>query len=290
MSRTLSSSSWAARSAFGLVLATAGMARAVPIDAAHPEESVAEVQRSGDPLAFANLLQDMSVSAELATKHGNHAAAARYWLALTKAVPERTYGFARLCDALDANGQRDQALVACRTAITKQGTTAGDYTHFVKLLLAGDAPLTPSDRRQIDVAIGQLAREPAAALITESVRCNVAAHEHDLPGLEACTAKLVATAPGDARSIAFQWALAFEKGNRAAAELYYKRATAAGADKQTLAGMAAKMRAAGWLGQRSRLVRLVRWSVDGLLASLALLAIYAAGARGLASLRRRTAA
>jgi hypothetical protein len=289
MSRTPSSSSRAVSSAFGLLLATAGMAHAVPIDDARPEASVADVLRSGDPLALADLLQELGGRAERATKKGDHAGAARIWLALTKAVPERTFGFARLCDALEANGQRDQALVACRTAIAKQGTTAGDYTHFVKLLLAGDAPVTPSDRRQIDVAVGQLAKEPAAALITESVRCNVAAHEHDLPGLEACTAKLVAAAPGDARSIAFQWALAFEEGDRAAAKRHYERATAAGADQDTLGRMSAKMRTVGWLSGRGPLTRFVGWGLGGLLASLGLFAIYAAVARTVASLRRRTA-
>jgi hypothetical protein len=283
-------SSLAVLSAFGLSLATAGAARAVPIDDARPEASVADVLKSGDPLALADLLQEMSGRAERATKKGDHAAAARYWLALTKAVPERTYGFARLCDALDANGQRDQALVACRTAITKDGTTAGDYTHFVKLLLASDAPLTASDRRQIDVAIGQLAKEPAAALITERVRCNVAAHEHDGPGLEACTAKLVSLAPDDARTIAFQWTLAVDKGDKAGAELHFARAAAAGTDKEALARMAAKMRAAGWLSHRgTTLSRFVAWGVAGLLVTLAVFAIWAAGARTLASFRRRTA-
>lgn len=276
-----SAPSWAAAA---LVIGSfaASPAAATTLGATAPDSEsdplVERVLASGDPMALANLLQDLIARAEVAAKRGDHAAAARAWRSATRLVPERAYGFARLCDALEATGQRAQALVACRTAITRQDSTAGDYTHFVKLLVEKEGPLTPSDRRQIDLSLAALDEEPAAALIAARVRCNVAVHDHDVPALEACTGKLVAAEPDDVRTVSFQWVLALERGDRASAALLEKRVEALTPRRTPPAATSTKAQ------------RFVRWAVGGLAASLAVAALVAAASRLAAGRRRRLTA
>jgi hypothetical protein len=241
-----------------------------------------------DPIAFAGWLTDANARAQEATARGDHPAAAREYEAITKAVPDNAFGFARLCDALEAAGRPADALVACRTALTRKGTTAGDYTHFVQLVLAS-APgrrLLPDEQRQVDVAVAALEREPRAALIATRVRCNVAGHEHDRAALEACTAKLVAAAPEDVRTIQFQRALAVERGDSAAARLYGARARTAEED----ATLARKGEGAGPVARASVATRVTRagaWAAAALLVLFAVAGLAALVRRGLTLARRR---
>ena len=276
-----------------MVILTAPAARAElgappppAIDDAHPEASIQQVEKGGNPLAVGDLLMELADRGEKATKRGDHAAAARYWTAATKAVPGRAYGWARLCDSLDAAGRRDEAIVACRRALVSQGATVGDITHFVHLLLSTNAPLTKSERKEVDVAIGQVAKEPQAALETESLRCKVAAHEHEIPGLRACSAKLAAAAPNELRSIWAQWALAVETNDRAKARELVDRVRAtgrngkiAGAMEETMAGLPAP--------PVSKVARAARWGAGGAIAFLGSLLLYAGIARALSTWRRR---
>jgi hypothetical protein len=252
-----------------VVLFGATPARAEPapvsIDDAHPERSVpTPAQQLADPLSFSNILMELGVRAEAATGRRDFAAAARYYAALAKAVPDRSYAFSRLCDSLEAVGNRDEAIAACGVALSRRGTVAGDFTHFVRLLLAKDAPLTVGERHQVGVAIAALEREPRAALIATRVRCNVAVHEHDVPGLQACTAKLVAAAPSDPSTIEFQWVLAIEKKDRAGAEVLAARAAAAGLDADTMAWL----RRATIGARPYRGARALRWALEAGLAFL----------------------
>ena len=255
------------------------------IDEANPEASLGSLeQKGGDPMAFADILQELADRGLKATARGDHAAAARYWTAVTRAVPNRAYGFARLCESLEALGQTEQALVACRTAVTREGTTVGDFTHFAKLLLAKDGPLTPVERWQVDVAIEQLAREPAAALTTDRLRCDLAAHEHDVLVLRASSARLTAAAPDDLKTIWCQWALAMETRDRKTADDFVERVRATGTHGKLAVEMQQATR--GLPGERpTKLARAARWGASGGLAFLLALSFYAGGKRGLGSLR-----
>jgi hypothetical protein len=276
--------SLAASTIMTLVLLGASPVAASQIDDAHPEASVpTPAQQLPNPLAFADLLTDLGARADAATARGDHAAAARYYAALARAVPERTYAFARLCDALEASGQREAAITACRTALTRQGTTAGDYTHLVRLLLAKEAPLTADERRQAEVAIGALEQEPRAELIATRVRCNIAVHDHDQSALEACAAKLAAAAPNDSSTIGFEWALALERHDQSAAERLAVRASASGLDGNVLARL---QRATAGPRVR-RTARALRWALEGALSVLLLVFLYAAAARAFVRARRR---
>jgi tetratricopeptide (TPR) repeat protein len=256
------------------------------VDDAHPETSFQAVETGGNPLAVGELLMELADRGQKATARGDYGAAARYWTALTKAVPDRTYGWARLCDALDARGDREQAIVACRTAVTRQGTTVGDYTHFVRLLLAHDAPLTASERRQVSVSIAQVSKEPQAALEAERLRCDLAEHERDVPALRDCSAKLVAAAPDDLRTIGAQWALALHTGDRVAAERFVTRVRAGGRNGKIVNAMEEAMRLLPRV-PTTRRSRAVRWGSYAAGAFLLLVAAGMGGAKAARFWRRR---
>ena len=268
-----------------LLLVAGPAAAAAAIDDAHPELSVpTPAQQLSNPLGFADLLMELGGRAQAATARHDHAAAARYYAALAKAVPERGYAFGQLCDALEASGQREEALKACASVLSRQGTTAADYTHFVKLLLAKDGPLTSAERKQAETVIAALDREPRAALIAARVRCNVAAHEHDLPALEACTAKLVAGAEADPSTLAFQWELAIERNDRAGADAAATRAIAAGLDRDTVV----RLRRAT-IGTRAfRVAKALRWGLGAGAAFLIVALGVGALVRRVERARRRT--
>jgi tetratricopeptide (TPR) repeat protein len=241
-------------------------------------------QQLANPLGFAQLLLMLTERAESATARGDHAAAVRAYTDLTKAVPQAAYAYARLCDSLDDLGDREQAIVACRTALTRQGTKEGDHTHFVRLLLTKSGPLTAAERRQIGVVLDHLSKEPRAALTAERVRCNVAVHERDIPALSDCVAKLAAAEPSDGRTISFQWALALETGHAIAAERLLRAATRAGVDADSLGRMREATRAL----TRKTLARAGRGAALGAGASLVLLVVYVGLRRGRARRNRPT--
>lgn len=187
------------------------------VDDNHIEESLAKAE-AVNPLAFGDALMVTIDRAQKATARGDHATAARYWTAVTHAVPDRSYGFARLCEAQEAAGNVAGAIEACRTAITRDGSTVGDYTRFVRLLLAKGGLLTADDRRQIGIAIGALAKEPSAAADGAELEGELALRDGDSAALRAATAKLARLAPENPRTIFFEWTIAVEARDRRAAE------------------------------------------------------------------------
>jgi hypothetical protein len=268
-----------------MAIATATPAAAAAIDDAHPEKSVPSgAQQLADPLKFADLLSDLGARAEAATARGDHAAAARYYRALTQAVPTRAYAFAKLCEALEATGQRQSAIAACGTALTRQGTTAGNYSQFVRVLLDQEDQLSGQERQQAEAAIAALEKEPRATLIATRVRCNVAVHEHDVSALEVCTTKLAAAAPDAPSTLGFEWALAIEKNDRATAQRLAGRALASGLDQDVVA----RLQRASVGSRATRLARGLRWASEATLAFLLLALGTGAAVRHLERTRRRT--
>ncbi|MES1206552.1 MAG: hypothetical protein ABUS79_11510, partial [Pseudomonadota bacterium] len=256
------------------------------IDDAHPERSVpTPAQQMANPLKFGDLLMELGVRADAAAKRQDHAAAARYYAALAKAVPDRSYAYSKLCDELEAGGNRAEAIDACGTALTRHGATAGDFTRFVRLLLAKNGPLTDAERRQADAAVAALEHEPRAALIATRVRCNIAVHEREVAALELCVNQLQAAEPDAASTLGFAWALAVEHGDRRAAETLRQRALAAGLDPAVV-GTATPIppgpRARRW-------ARALRWGLEAVVlfgvavvGALAVRRLARAGRRGLA--------
>jgi len=227
----------------------AGVARAEPtagrdqlsefkIDDAAPEGSVPTVElQNSKPLEFGYYLQDLAARAEKAGQAGDHLSEARYYRALTAAAPAASFAPRKLCDALDAAGDLPNAIVACRTAITRQGSTVGDYLHFVRAVLATRGPLPPGEREELGAVIAHLDGEAQLGALPTMFRCEVALRFADLPALAACTDILSKTAPNDPKTVSFQWALALQKHDRGAALQLLDRARAMGMGKDGVAKM-----------------------------------------------------
>jgi hypothetical protein len=261
----------------------AGDVGSIAIDPVHPDAAIPPKDKQlANPLAFGYLLQDLLARAEKASQHGDHAAAARFYAAVAKGVPSRAYAFTKICEELQAVGDRRRAIEACRTALYKEGVTITDYTAFVRLVLAAPPPLAPEARTELDKVLAHLAADPAGAATAERARCELALRVGDVGALEACTTALAKLAPSDSTTISFQWALALAKNDHGAAARLVERARQAGMASDGLAKME---RATSDLGFRIAL----RTGVLAVGGALALLLVARAGRR-LRAQRRRVAA
>lgn len=187
------------------------------IDDADPESSVpTPEQQAKQPLEFGYYIQDLLARAERAEKVGNKDAAVRFYGALTKATPT-AYAPSKLCSALQAAGDLTTARAACRTAITRRGSTADDYIHFVNVVLASHDRLPDLEEKELQAVIDHLAKEAPLGAVTARLRCEVALRFNNTKALEACTAELAKLAPKDPKTVSFQWALALQKHDRTTA-------------------------------------------------------------------------
>ncbi len=235
-----------------------GVARAEPsagsdqlsefkIDGTDPEASVPSVElQNSRPLEFGYYLQDLAAKAEKAAKKGDHASEARYYRALAAAAPTTSFPPRKLCDALEAAGDIPNAIVACRTALTRQASTVGDYLHFVRVVLASKGPLAPGEREELNVVLTHLTSEAQLGALPTMLRCEVALRFGDTPALEACSAELGKTAPNDPKTVSFQWALALRKHDRATALQLVARARGMGVSQDGVARMEQATRQMTW--------------------------------------------
>jgi hypothetical protein len=256
-----------------------------PIDDAHIEASLKKAELV-NPLAYGDALMEVVDRAQKATERGDQAAAAQFWTAVTHAVPDRSYGYARLCESYEAAGLRAQALEACRTAITRDGSTVGDYTHFVRLLLSKSETLSADDRRQIGIAIAALAKEPKAAADAAELQAELAVRDGDVAGLRAAVEQLAVRAPEAPKTIFYQWTLAFDARDRRSAGRLVERARDGGVKPDVVARMEAATRGL----PLPRGERAARWGLVGTGAFLLAIALRAAATRARARVRRRVGA
>jgi hypothetical protein len=186
----------------------------------------------------------------------------------SKAVPGRAFAYRKACDELIESGDRKLALTACREALFKDGVTVGDYTRYFKLVLAKVAPLSDQDRQDLQAVFAHLESDPTGFVTAQTGRCELALRSQDLPALEACTAALAKSAPNDAATISFQWALAVERREIFAAFRLVGRARAAGIAetglddmKKTTWGLVWRLawRAGLWIALAAIVVALVRF-------------------------------
>jgi tetratricopeptide (TPR) repeat protein len=209
--------------ALGFVLGATGTAHAQekptgwlttwPINEDDPESSVPDAKkRNEDPLQFGYWLQDVALKGEVYAKHGMHDKAIKFYRALAKAVPDRAISFSRLCTEYEAIDDREKAIASCGMAISLQGVTQGDYAHYVHLVLAKTGPLTSQDVGFLNLAIEGFKKDPQAHPLVDKLECEVGTRTSNVELLRECTTALVASAPNDLQTIAFQWALAMQEG------------------------------------------------------------------------------
>ena len=192
-----------------------------------------------EPLQFGYLLQDLAAKAESASKKGDHAAAARYYGAIAKGAPTVAYPARQMCLELEAAGDVPTAIQACRSAVARLGSTEGDYTRFVSLVLSSKGRLPADERKELDSVIKHLREERKDDVVPTMLGCEVALRFKDIPALESCTAELAKKAPNDPKTVSLQWALAVEKRDRTTALSLLDRARGLGLSAAALAKMEA---------------------------------------------------
>ncbi|MEP6652022.1 MAG: hypothetical protein ABJA82_01605 [Myxococcales bacterium] len=212
------------------------------INHADPESSIpGPAARNAKPLEFGYFIQDLVTFAEAAAKSGDHQAESRYYRAFTKAVPDSSVGFSRLCESLEAAGQRAEAVAACRQALGLPGAMLKDYVRFVHLILSRDdrapAELPPAELEDVKQVVAHLRQHPETAVAGSHMQCELGTRLESIALLEECTTALAAVAPGDPKTIAFQWALAVRKGDQQGARRLIERARTTGMKPEGIARM-----------------------------------------------------
>jgi hypothetical protein len=190
-------------------------------------------------MEYGYFLQDVLTAAEAAEQRRDHRAAARYYRAIVKAVPDRAKGFTKLCEALRADGQTAEALKACELALTKEGVVADDFVRYARLLLAKSGDLTAAEVDDVKGVVAHLRGQPVARVFGHHLECELATRRDDATLLESCTAGLVKDAPRDPKTISFQWALALKRREHGQALALIARAREAGVSAEGIARMEA---------------------------------------------------
>jgi tetratricopeptide (TPR) repeat protein len=219
------------------------------IDDTNPQASVPTPEQAmKKPLEMGYHIMLLSEKAEAATKAGDHVAAAQFWLAIGKAVPDRSLAFSKACREYEAIGDYKNAIQNCRAALGKGGVTVDDNLDFVSLLLEKKTgPLDATEIADIDAVSANLEQQlldpKQGPVLAERIRCELGARLDDVRRLQSCTQKLAKLAPKDPQTLVFSWSLALRQGNLPQAENLLKRAKQNGLPQPALAKMETTLKA-----------------------------------------------
>jgi tetratricopeptide (TPR) repeat protein len=179
------------------------------IDDEFPESSIpGEGARNRNPLEFGYWLQDVADRALKASKRGDHEKAIKYFKALAKAVPDRATAFGRLCAEYEALQKRDEAIVSCAAALTRDGVRAEDYLRYVHVVLAKPDKLNEKDLGALADVIKHVKEDPNNQDLADELECEVGVKTQSARRLAPCVAALAARAPNDPKTLTYEWALA----------------------------------------------------------------------------------
>jgi tetratricopeptide (TPR) repeat protein len=218
--------------------AAKGLLSDYPVDDDDPSKSIPSAkQRDANPLQFGYWIQDLIMKAEHASKRGHHLQAARYWEALSVAVPDRAVSFARLCDEYEAVDEYDKAMEACGQALLRDGLTVQDYIHFVNVVLAKPGPVDAAHAAALGQVLDHMKSEDASRNVANELECEVGVRTSNLAQLKECTAALDAAAPDDPKTISFRWALALQENKFRDATKLIEAAKAKGMRSEGIANM-----------------------------------------------------
>jgi tetratricopeptide (TPR) repeat protein len=200
-----------------------------PIDDDHPDKGIpTEAERNADPLNFGYWLQDMAWKAERAGKHGDHAAASRFYMALAQAVPDRAVPLVKACEEYEAQGDLEKAINACGDALLRDGLKVRDYARFIHLVISKPGILGAKETGALANVLQHMRDDPDGREAADELECEVGTRTSNVAQLKECTAGLVARAPDDPRTVIYQWTLAMQEGNFSEAEKLIDRAKSVG--------------------------------------------------------------
>lgn len=179
------------------------------IDDADPVKSLPSAeQRDQDPLNYGYFLMDLADKAQSASEKGNHSQASKYWEATVLAVPGVALGYRRTCDEAHKANELVRAFNYCRAALGREGVKLLDYQHYFELLQQSPQELQAEQLQDL-LEMGKHVRtEPGGEKLADAIDCEYGLRASDMARLDACSKKLAASAPGDPRTITYQWALA----------------------------------------------------------------------------------
>ena len=200
---------------------TSGQLGRFAIDDADPSGSLPTSVE--DPLQLGYLVMDLTARAEKAFDDSDFARAARYFKAMAKVGPQRSFPLQRLCAAYVAMKNLESARQSCYAALFKEGVHPIDYLRFVHLVLETRRHLLPEDVRQIDQVFAHLREQDVEQPEVYQLACDVALRLGDASRLEACTRVLAAKWPDDPKTITYEWSLALGRKDFARAESLIQR-------------------------------------------------------------------
>ena len=177
---------------------------------------------------------------------------ARYYRALAKAVPTESVGFSKLCEALEAAGEREQAIAACRDALGREGAQLKDYVRFVHLLLGKATSLSPDETQDVLQIVQHLKEAPDTKAAGTELECEYALRANDVKLMRSCSAELAGPGTEDPATISIQWNLAMRNGDVGEARRLVQLAKAAGVRPEGIALMTRAIEDRGWRGVVTR--------------------------------------
>lgn len=199
-----------------------------PIDDRDPSKTLpTPEQRDHDPLNFGYHLMDLAEKADQAIKRQDYAQAARYYEAMTKAVPDATVGFRRACEMWEKAGDLDRALTFCSAALGTQGVDLPVYERFARLMLAKPT-LTKLQVEDLSEVIKHLRTQPGAEHAALKIQCELGVRTEDVARMQDCANEMARVAPNDGQTLVYQFALAIKTTNLKEADRLLGRAKAVG--------------------------------------------------------------
>lgn len=182
------------------------------INHADPMSSVPTAeQRDGNPLEYGYFLMDLTEAGDRAMKNEDYAAAAKYYQALAKAVPDAGRGFGKACEAFEALGNRQKALEYCTLAIALRGSRLVDYGRYARIMLSKPERLTPAEVAELAQVNAHLQTIEGGPELAQSIDCEIGVRNEDVKRLQQCTEALQKKEPGKARTITYQFAYALAR-------------------------------------------------------------------------------
>jgi hypothetical protein len=186
------------------------------------------------------MLMELSDRAELAKSKGDHAAAAKFYRAMSKAVPDRAVSFSKACEAHEAAAQWVEAAEMCRTALGRGGVKVEDYARFVRVTLRKPGPLASADLEDIEAVIGELrsrATTPESKRLPVDLECELATRLEDKARMRTCVAALKELGRDPVKTKVYEWSLALLENDEKAARDILVKAKAVGATPDAVASM-----------------------------------------------------
>lgn len=219
------------------------------INHADPMSSVpTQQQRDANPLEYGYFLMDVTEAGDRAMQNKDYAAAAKYYQALAKAVPDAGRGFAKACEAFEALGNRQKALEYCTLAIALRGSRLVDYGRYARIMLAKTERLTPAEVNELTQVTTHLQSIEGGPDLAQSINCEIGVRNEDVKRLQQCTEALQKTEAGKARTITYQFAYAIALKDEGAARQVITEARQAALPAAAIQKMEASLSMArpGW--------------------------------------------